>query len=621
MSIINTWSGEHISINAKAIVGYAGILVNDQRIDILDLLRAYLEKGAEESCGQCFPCRNGLKKITKRLNNLCEGISSPDDLDFLKNQAKNIMAGARCDLGQTTPKPLLDVLEKAPHLLTAKKVKRGQYTSLVSAPCINACPAHVQIPSYIEKIRIGEFASGLECVMGKCIMPGTIGRVCERPCEKACKRGQNGQAIAIRHLKRYLFDRSMDYEAQNIEQSDENTRNVAIIGAGPAGLSCAYFLAKNNYKVTIYERQNQAGGMAKYGIPDYRLPAPVLAEEVARIKSLGVEINYNVDVGKDITINQLEQEYQAIFISIGAHKAPKLGCVGEDEVCTGLVSGMDYLYQAAKGNKIIHGKKILVIGGGNVAMDCVRTALRHGFEDVQLIYRRTEQEMPADPTEVHEAKLEGVKFNFLTAPKKIIHKNGQTTGLYCQKMQLGEPDATGRRSPIALNDEDFLLECDVIIHAIGQKVDINPLVDELSIENDKLIDKNNTFKAHNITGSLHPMPHIFAGGDCVSGPNTLISALAAGERAAKYIIEKLSGRNIEPSLEHELEEALAKVLIVGEKEAKPPVDYTKAMPIHFLPLSERLNGFLEVEKSSSEYEARLEASRCLRCWRIFTIDQ
>lgn len=631
MSILDTWIGEKVSVEHRAIMGFGGVTIQDSSVDVLDMIRSFMDKAALESCGQCFPCRNGLKGIAKRLNLLCEGESSEDDVAYLEKTAHFVMASARCDIGQTSPQALIDIIKNAPHLLKARKVNKGTYTSLVTAPCINACPGHVDIPTYIEKIRYRQFEEGMACVMNKCAMPGTIGRVCERPCEKACKRGQNDSPLAIRHLKRFLFDYSHVHgysEVERVQLENEKVKTqgvnvkqkVAVIGAGPAGLSCAYYLARRGFFVTIFEKLEASGGMAKYGIPDYRLPAHILEEEVARVQALGVEIRYGIDIGKDLSIQELElQGFEATFIATGAPLAPGMRCEGENDCTHGFISGIEYLREATKGNKIISGKRVVVVGGGNVAMDCVRTALRHGFNDVQIVYRRTEQEMPADKMEIHEAKLEGVHFNFLVAPEKILQENGHVRGLSCQKMKLGEADASGRCAPIPIEGEKLVIDCDVIIHAIGQKVMVDYIVESLADEEKTGLDKYNNLNACDLTGKVHDFKNIFGGGDCVTGPKTLIAALAAGERAAAHIAHQLEGKYTIISEREKLEKALKDISLIAHTETPPPADNIQTMPIHMLDVEERLEGFKEVEKGSSDVEACKEASRCLRCLRIVMV--
>jgi len=629
MSLIDTWKEKSPLGPVRALMGWGGLVVHDDSVDVLDMLRAYMEKAAEESCGQCFPCRMGLKKIAARLADLCQGISQPDDVQYLSSLAQSVAASARCDIGQTSPQPLLDVIEHAPDLLKARKVKAGKYASLVTAPCVNACPGHVDIPRYIEKIRLRQFDAGFETVMQRCPMPGSIGRVCERPCETACKRGLNGSPVAIRHLKRFLFDKNIQNKKSSTALHEDvkiptisQKQKIAVIGAGPAGLSCAYHLLQHGFSVTIFERQEYAGGMAKYGIPDYRLPPAVLEEEVQYIQSLGCEIRYGVDVGADITLPELEKQgYEVIFIGTGAPETTGMQVDGEETCHTSYISGIHYLSETTKGRQVISGKSLVVVGGGNVAMDCVRTALRHGFTDVQIVYRRTEQEMPADKAEIHEAKLEGVNFTFLAAPIKLLTENGCVSGIVCQKMCLGEPDASGRCRPVPIEGETFEILCDVVIHAIGQKTAVDLVLTGL----DGGLSKWNTLDAHDITGKVHDFVHVFGGGDCVTGPSTLIKALAAGRRAALHIVAQLQKLE-NPAEEHLAEFAwtekkLVPANIVQDCEPCPPKDYTETMPIHTLDVDDRLQGFAEVEKGSADWEAQREASRCLRCFRILMVAQ
>lgn len=641
MALLDTWRGAPYGGQAKAVMSWSGLTIFDNTVDVLDMLRAYAERAYQESCGQCVPCRSGLKMIAERLQTMCKGVSVSDDLSFLASTARLIMMSARCDIGKTSSRALLDVIEKAPHFLKAHVCSHGDYTSLVTAPCISACPAHVNIPDYIEKIRLRQFEQAFDCVMDRCPMPSTIGRVCEHPCEAACTRKQNGAPLAIRHLKRFLADqeaiKSRAINAQSTALNNPNTLNsqhkVAIIGAGPAGLSCAYYLLLQGISVTIFEKEIHGGGMAKFGIPDYRLPVDVLAHEVERVQKLGGVIHYGVNVGKDCTIADLQaQGFKAIFIGSGAPNAPVMPIEGDDAnggQITNYVSGIEYLHEAAQGKQTVHGTSLAVVGGGNVAMDCVRTALRQGFKEVHILYRRTEAEMPADPMEIHEAKLEGVTFNFLVAPEKLLSENGQVTGIVCQKMQLGAPDASGRRRPEAIEGEKFTLHCDVVMHAIGQKVAVNEVLagfEDESAMSEALTDWK-SLKAHPLTGQVPSAPFLFGGGDCVTGPRTLIAALAAGKRTAQHITQYLQGLNngqIQEATALELmEDALMKkpmlMPVVHKAELAMPSENAQRMPVHALHVSERLQGFSEVEHGSSEAEAVAEAERCLRCYRILMI--
>lgn len=614
MPTMDTWRGNKAGETHKAFMGWGGLTVNDDTVDILDMLRAYYDVAAGESCGQCFPCRSGLKRIAVRLAEICQGQERPDDQDYLHQLAAMVRTSARCDIGQTSPQPLLDVLEQAPHLLKARKTTGGNYTSLITAPCVNACPGHVNIPDYIEEIRFRRFEKGLELVMNNCPMPGTIGRVCERPCESACKRGLKGAPVAIRNLKRFLFDRNAALNSPPAPQNPPATaKKVAIIGGGPAGLSCAYYLSLLGAAPTIFERHDVCGGMAKFGIPDFRLPPAVLVREVNVVAAAGCEIRNGVEIGRDISLDQLHEEgFEAVFIAAGAPHAPGMRCEGEESCPQGYLSGIHYLHEATRGRQAVTGTRLVVVGGGNVAMDCARTALRHGFKEVRVVYRRTEAEMPADPVEIEEAKEEGTLFTFLAAPLRIESRDGRVTGLVCQKMELGAADDSGRRRPVAVEGADYELPCDAIVYAIGQKVALEVILKG----KDGALNKYRTLDAHEITGEVSTLPRIFGGGDCVTGPSSLIAALAAGKRAATHIAAHLNDSAEGPSSMEKLEQMLMGMNMLDTNEPAPLEDPTPPMPIHAIPLRERLHGFTEVETDPLEWEAVRESSRCLRCLRV-----
>ena len=613
MPALDTWRGQKNSQGLRALMGWGGLVVSDETVDVLDMLRAYYRAAADESCGQCFPCRSGLRRIADRLDALCRSTEQPDDHEYLQELAALVHDSARCDIGQTSPQPLLDVLAHAPHLLKARKTAHSTYTSLVTAPCINACPGHVDVPDYIEEIRFRRFGKGLERVMRNCPMPGTIGRVCERPCESACKRGLKGAPVAIRNLKRFLHDHNARRNPlPDPQKSPENAKKVAIIGGGPAGLSCAFYLAHLGFAPTIFDRHEVCGGMAKFGIPDFRLPPAVLAREVSVAVSGGGDIRNGIEIGRDITLDELHDEgFEAVFIATGAPHAPGMRCEGEENCPQGYLSGIHYLYEATLGRRPVSGTRLVVVGGGNVAMDCARTALRHGFKEVRVVYRRTEEEMPADPVEVAEAREEGALFTFLAAPTRIESRDGHVSALICQQMELGAADASGRRRPVPVEGAVFELPCDAIVYAIGQKVALEVVLKG----KDGALNKYNTLDAHEITGEVSALPRIFGGGDCVTGPSSLIAALAAGKRAAAHIAHHLNGTAQGPSATEKLEHMLMQMNMLDTEET-PLEDPTPLMPIHALPVRERLQSFAEVETDPLEWEAVRESARCLRCLRL-----
>lgn len=615
MSILCSWRGDKKPQGVKAFLGWAGVSVQDEDVDVLDMLRGYMRFAAGESCGQCFPCREGLIKIRNILDRLCDGQADPGYESELQALAGLVRSASRCDIGQTSPQPLLDILNMAPHLLRPRITAKKDYTSTITAPCINACPSNVNVPDYIEKIRFRQFDKALDTVLRDCPMPGTIGRVCVRPCESACKRNMVDSALAIKRLKRFLADEDMQTTPRFKRNKPHlQAKRVAVIGAGPSGLSCAYYLTRLGFFPTIFEKQECGGGMAKFGIPDYRQPPEIMNREVERIKAAGCEMKYGVEIGKDLTLTDLEtMGFEAVFIGTGAEGSVTMNCEGEDSCSEGLINGVAFLAQAARGEQTVFGKRLVVIGGGNVAMDCVRTALRQGFTDVHLVYRRTIAEMPADPHEIRDAMDEGVIFNFLAAPLKIISKDGKLTSIICQKMELGAPDASGRRKPVPVENGELEIPCDVVIPAIGQAVSLEVITKGL----DGALTRRNTLAADPLTCQVDEVWNLFGGGDCMTGPSSLISALAAGKRAALHIGKILRCETLEPSSTEKLKDVIRSLDVWDcSVEGRPCKGHTKPMPVRMLPPDERIKSFAEVEGGASEPEAISEARRCLRCYRL-----
>ena len=333
------------------------------------------------------------------------------------------------------------------------------------APCFKACPTHQDIQSYVGLIANGETEEAIKIIKKDNPLPRSIGRVCPHPCEDACRRGHLEGAVSICSLKRFAGDEYSDYIP---ECEKKNGKKIAVVGGGPAGLSCAYFLLLRGYSVDVFESESKAGGMLRFGIPAYRLPKDVLDKEIENIEKMGAQFNYNKKLGRDFTIKSLKSDYDAVFVATGAWKSSSLRCDGDN--ADGVIGGIDMLYKVANGEKVDLGKSVTVVGGGNTAIDAVRTAVRLGAENVTLIYRRTESEMPAEKDEIKDAKEEGVNFKFLVSPLNVVVENGKVKGINLQKMALGEPDSSGRRSPVAIEGETEILYCDTIISAIGQQV-------------------------------------------------------------------------------------------------------------------------------------------------------
>ena len=606
----------------KAFMGWDGFLVWEDDFHIVDMCRAYMQRVQQESCGQCFPCRLGTALIADILERICAGHGQEGDLDQLSELARMVKNTAKCGIGETGPRPLLDALthyrqefEKA--VAQTQPLPRGTYHSLVTAPCTNACPSHLDIPSYVEKIRLGQYKEALDVVRNDCPMPGTIGRVCVRPCEMNCRRTKLDEPIAIKALKRFVADyeltRSPEASPQQMSSQGQDKGPVAIVGAGPAGLSCAYYLAQRGYACSIYESLPEPGGMAAVGIPDYRLPRHILRREVEFIQKLGVSITYNTSIGQDITINDLRQQgFQAVFVGAGAPESASMRCEGEDAGYQCFMTGVEFLRIIAQGQRPLEGKKIVVIGGGNVAMDCVRSALRLGFEEVNLVYRRTLKEMPADPVEIKEAQEEGVNFHYQVQPVKILAQDGKVSGLECLRMELGEPDESGRRRPEPVEGSNFVLECDAIIPAIGQTCVVDcVLPDEQGVE----LTRWKTLVVDPLTFQSTEQD-IFGGGDCITGPATLIAALAAGKKGAKYIDQYLQAGQCIPDAQDQMENYIQQLSVFYPFEKMPFKGNKKRARQPACDPEERITHFDEVEGGFDEGQALLEASRCLRCYRI-----
>jgi NADPH-dependent glutamate synthase beta subunit-like oxidoreductase/ferredoxin len=481
----------------------------------------------------------------------------------------------------------------------------GDCDILTPAPCQMACPAGIDVSSYVSLIGQGRDGEAVELIRKDNPFPWVCGLVCTHPCEYMCVRGRMDSSIAIKDLKAFAAERAMSAgEYINPQKAANNGRKVCIVGAGPAGLTAAYYLALKGYGVTIIEALPMAGGMMMVGIPRYRLPREVIDREVAMIEDLGVEIRYNTKMGKDITIEQLKQEgFEAFFIAVGAHDCYKLGVAGEEDFPQ-VVDAISFLQQVAMGERHKPGKRVVVVGGGNVAIDAARTCIRLGCEDVIILYRRTRSEMPASVEEVEQAEEEGVHFAFLTVPVEVRGDNGKLTGLMCLRAELGAADKSGRRRPVPVEGSEHLYEVDAIITAIGQMTSAEGLD---AVENLKW-SRRNTIMADTISGTTDETG-MFAGGDAVLGPATVVEAIGAGKFAAAGIDRYLRGlpqpKMPQVPVRHQRVEWL-KVPAVTKMSLRRP-------EMQMLNPDRRRITFQQVELGLSEAMAREEGRRCLRC--------
>ncbi len=465
--------------------------------------------------------------------------------------------------------------------------------------CMDACPIHTNVMGYLKHISEGRFRDAYMLIKETNPFPSVCGRVCYAPCEGVCNRGQLDYPLAIRDLKRFAVDQ-FDIDSLEVPQITKTEKKVAVIGAGPAGLACAHDLAVEGHDVTVFEALAEPGGMLRYAIPEYRLPKTELKKEIGYIERLGVAIRCDVEIGKNISIDSLKNDFDALFIGTGAPKGLALGVDGED--ASGVVDGIQFLRAANSGEAVDTGKNVAVIGGGNTAVDCARTARRLGGEKVMLVYRRTRDEMPAAREEVEALVHEGIEIQFLTTPVHFHTESGKVSSMECIRMELGEPDASGRRRPIPVRNSEFSLSVDSVITALGQSTQTDFVrAIGLSLAKDGTVDVDPLTGATNVAG-------VFAGGDVSTGPAYVIDAIAAGKRAAKSITRYLKGEDLTIVDMRKKPERLSEKE-VNELTAKYPRLERISMPE--TAVEERVTNFNEVAIGYSPEDAIGEASRCL----------
>ena len=588
-----------------AIMGSGGLIVLDDHSCMVDVARYFLEFVQEESCGKCVPCRVGTKRMLEILERICNGEGEDGDIEKLEELGKWIQETALCGLGQTAPNPVLSTIrhfrsEYEEHIRD-HHCEAGVCPALVRAPCQSACPAHVDIPGFVTLTGEGRYEEALLLHRERNPFAAICSRVCFHTCEDKCRRISLDSAVSIRNIKRFMVDQEVTIQIPEVRHNTTNAmRKIAIVGAGPAGLTCAYFLARLGYKPLIYEASPRPGGMLVQTIPAYRLPRETIAREVRMVERMGVEIVTEKKLGEDFTLESLRSEgFETIFLAVGAPDSLSMGLVGKE--AEGVVQAVPFLQRYNIRGSVEVGHHIVVIGGGNAAIDAARTALRLGAETVEIIYRRSQEEMPAYAEEVHEALQEGIKITPLTQPVEIIKDSkGRVKAVSCLKMGLGSFDASGRRRPMAQSQERFYIKADQVIMAIGQRLELKALTGDYKlILNDKnFIAVDPVTQATNIKG-------IYAGGDCSEGPSSVVEAIAAGERAAVGIDLYLTGEN----------HAFWRFEKPFESSYDPDaeIEMSERAPVRQIPVERRKHNFEEVELPWSEVVAHTQARRCLRC--------
>jgi NADH-quinone oxidoreductase subunit F len=540
------------------------------------------------------------------LERITRGVGKPWEdslIDLLMELGSGIKDLAMCGLGQTAPNPVLSTIqsfrqEYEDHILN-KHCEAGICAEMFISPCENACPANVNVPGYMGLVAAGRFVDAYDLIRQENPFPAICGRICTHPCESKCRRAQMDEPLAISAVKRFVADYAIRHEKAYTEDLmvRKNGKSVGIIGAGPSGLTCGYYLARLGYEVHVYEEQPVAGGVLAFGIPEYRLPKEVLAHEIKLICDAGVSIHLNTAVGKDVSMDELRQRHDSVYIATGTQLSNKVGIPGED--LPGIIHGLDFLRAVNLGKQTSISGRVAVIGGGNTAIDAARTALRLGADSVKIIYRRSIEDMPADPREVQDCIAEGVEILELTAPVCFTGTN-KVEAVECAGMVLSGFDANGRRRPRMVEEPKISIPVDVVIPAVSQTSDL-PFVrpDEVKMT------RWGTFVTDRDT-LMTSMEGVFAGGDVARGSDVVITAIADGKKAAESIDCYLGGKGILNKGRH--------IDIPEAADDDERVEHPR-FPIEELDPEERCGNFKEVVLGYHKLNAIAEAMRCLRCDR------
>ena len=597
-------------VEAGSIMGSGGMIVMDERTCMVDVAKYFLNFLRDESCGKCISCREGTQRLWEIVTKICEGRGEMKDLELLEELAEAVKDASLCGLGQTAANPVLSTLryfrDEYEEHIKKKKCPAMVCKEIVSAPCQSICPTDQEASVYIALIAQERFEEAYHIIRKDNPLPSVCGRVCDHQCETVCRSGDFGEPIAIRALKRFVMDWAIENGIEHTPDQPSQRHNikVAIIGSGPAGLAAAYTLNMLGYDVTIFESQAVAGGMLALGIPEHRLPKAALKSDIDFILKSGVSLKTNAALGKDFSIDGLVgQGFKAVFIATGAHKSMKLAIPGETE--EGVIPAMELLSQINQGKGVPLGKHIGIVGGGNAAIDAARVAVRHkNSEKVTILYRRTRKEMPAYEEEIEDALEEGIEIQYLVTPVKILTENGKISGVECIRMKLGEMDESGRRRPVPIEGSEFSLELDTIIPAIGERPDTSFIE-----EKDKIgISKWETIIADEETGATS-RKDIFAGGDVVTGPSTVVKAIGMGKRAAESIDNYLQGRSVEKNYDLSRPSVYIPPVELTEEE----IENAQRTETPRLAPDKRRKNFREVALTLTKEMAVREARRCLRC--------
>jgi NADH-quinone oxidoreductase subunit F len=603
---------------AGSIMGSGGMIVMDENTCMVDVAKYFMNFLKDESCGKCYTCRKGTQRMHEILDDISRGIGTVEKIELLEELAQVVKDTSMCGLGQSAPNPVLSTLryfrDEYERHIYQKRCDAFVCKELVGAPCAAACPIGTEAWRYVAHIQRGEFQEAYQVIREANPFPSVCARVCNHPCEERCKAGTHGgEPIAIRALKRFITDRIDPSSYKPVREAEPKDRGpVAIVGSGPAGLTAAHYLSLKGYKVTVFESEEQPGGMLFSAIPSYRLPRETIQKEIKSLIDENITLRCGTTLGHDVTLDSLFHDgFKAIFVALGAHKSLRLQLKGED--LPGVYPSIQFLKAFnIRGEKLAKGR-VGIIGGGNSALDAARIALRQpDVTNVTLFYRRTREEMPAFAEEVEAALQEGIKLETLVSPTGILSEDGKLSGAEFIRNQLGEIDADGRRRPVPVPGSHFAVPLDTLIVAISEGSDI----DCVAVAGANRIDvdeKRGMIRVDSETLCTN-RPGVFAGGDVVTGPNTVVDAIAAGKKVAVIIDRYLRGEELKQPAERRIPRHYVEPFKRNGKESEP----LSRIELPRTPAESRKRGFDEVELALSAEEAVREAGRCLRCDLEFT---
>ena len=597
-------------VQAGSIMGSGGMIVMDEKTCMVDVAKYFLNFLRDESCGKCISCREGTQRMWEIVKRITDGNGTMEDIAVLEELARAVKDASLCGLGQTAANPVLSTLryfrsEYEKHVVE-KRCPALVCKEIISSPCQYICPIGQEASTYIALVAQKKFEEAYHVIRKDNPLPSVCGRVCSRACETVCRAGEIGEPISIRGLKRFVMDWA---KAKGLDKPVKfpitKDAKVAIVGAGPAGLTAGYFLARKGYAVRIFEALPVPGGMLAVTIPSHRMPKDILSEDIDYIIKSGVSIKTHMALGKDFTLDDLHsQGYKAVFIATGAHKPIEIGVPGEE--AEGVLQALEYLKDVHLKRPVELGGRVVLIGGGNSAVDAARVALRDkNVKEVTILYRRTRKEMPAYPEEVEAALDEGVKIEYLTAPTWVRTKDGKVTSVQCRRMKLGEKDESGRPKPVPIEGSDFLVDADTLILALSERAYTPYLKDSDGLS---LSPKWGTIIVDPATMAT-TRPGVFAGGDVVTGPSSVVDAIAAGKAAAEAIDNYLEGQPLVRARQLTRPSLYVKPVELKEDE----LQQAKRTKMPHLPPSKRKAMHEEVELGFTKEMAVREARRCLRC--------